>query len=97
MSSRSIELSCSVRRLAEISRVPNSRTLSCGITPPVVRIEPPPGELIEFVELSRKGVWRNDSHLAICGQMGADSCSSRVALRSLRDRFSGLFVAAPRE
>jgi len=54
---------------------------------------------MEYVELSRRRAWRNDSHFEPCGQMGADACSSVFSAppRPLRDRFSGLCApyAAP--
>ncbi len=59
-----------------------------------MRLDPLLGELIEYVEWSRRGVRRNGSHFAPCGQMGADSCSSRVALRALRLRVLGVIGSA---
>jgi len=74
--------------------VPSSRPLQGGITPPFVRIDPPLGELIEYVERSRRGVRRNDPWFEPCGQMGADSWSSRVALRALRLRVLSVIGSA---
>ena len=68
------------------SRVPSSRLLQGGITPPFVRIDPPLGELIESAVRSRRIVRWNDSCFEPCGHMGADSSSSRVALGELRLR-----------